>query len=499
MQPAQLWKLPSEILIAILKYLDFKELLKCNLICKTFRHIVAQSLELQYIIELAADGMVDGPPGRMTTADRLHLLLDRRRRWRTLDWTKKTLVSVPGPCQAYELVGGVFAKSMSVSNLVGSRHFIATWLPTRSEPAISIMRDDLGIATRDFAIDPSQDLIAFVDADDNSPNRGFLLKIQFRTISTNKAHPQARSTEVRAPIPFSLGSSFVQIVDDIVGMFFWVHGPGLIIWNWMTGEILVYCIGFDLPAGTWDFAFLSNRAFMLTATAGSGSVEIFSFSGHTRSRVPTHVAKLNLPRLKHGQEPHHFSSHSGPFVHGPIAGKPFETAREARVHLLSLHYGQRGPQIHLFVQNKFFLSLIPENIGSGENWACVERPWESWGPANTRFMEHNVQFQWLRYVHGQRVVLPPFLPNGQNPICQLCVIDFNVHKKRINDPVDANQPAENLGQYIVMCEATRVAAGDTFQADVVTYLPYSVTTRAGPYSYDGFMIDDERIIGVKVS
>ena len=72
---------------------------------------------------------------------------------------------VLGTCQAYELVGGVFAKSMGHGN-GGSRHLVTTWLPSSTTDARSDVREDLGIPTRDFAIDPSQDLIALVNVDD---------------------------------------------------------------------------------------------------------------------------------------------------------------------------------------------------------------------------------------------------------------------------------------------------------------------------------------------
>lgn len=67
------------------------------------------------------------------------------------------------------------------------------------------------------------------------------IKVHLRTISTNVRHPKAARAELTAEIQFLLGSSFIQIVDDVVGLFFWVHGPGLIIWNWITGEIIVVC------------------------------------------------------------------------------------------------------------------------------------------------------------------------------------------------------------------------------------------------------------------
>ena len=50
----------------------------------------------------------------------------------------------------------------------GSRHFVAAFLPTRDRETVpKVERQDLGVPARDFAIDPSQDLIALVDIDDS--------------------------------------------------------------------------------------------------------------------------------------------------------------------------------------------------------------------------------------------------------------------------------------------------------------------------------------------
>ncbi|TFY60917.1 hypothetical protein EVJ58_g4844 [Rhodofomes roseus] len=407
--------LPVEIVIPILSYLDYKGLLTCRAVCRAFHDVVKHSLELQYKIELAADGLVDGVGVNLTTAERLALLLDRRKRWRTLDWMSRTAVSVPGACQAYELVDGVLCKSMMSGAPLygpGSHHLNATWLPTRAHTPRSLVREDIGVATRDFAIDPSQDLIAFVDADngDNSQTR---IQIYLRTISTNARHPHAALPELVAPIPFELGSSFIQIVDDVVGMFFWVHGPGLIIWNWQTAEVVV------------------------------------------------------------------------------TPGRAFTTAREKRVHLMSLHYGERGPRFHMFVLNKFLMSFLPPE-GEARPWAAHN--WKSWGPENTRFLEHNVNFQWLRYVHGTRVVLPPFFTTWPVLESTVCVLDFNVHPKRIEHTV---LPEGSSNRYQLVTDPSRVPAGTVFQEDVITSLPYSATTRSGKFQYSGFMIDDERIIGMK--
>lgn len=129
-------------------------------VCRALKNFIGSYSELQYIVELGADGMVDGSSRRLSYAERLKMLLDRRKAWLSLTWKRHSIVPMPGACQAYELVGGVFAKT------TGGRHFIASWLPSGTEDGHQLPRDDLGLLTRDFAIDPTQDLVAFVE-DDN--------------------------------------------------------------------------------------------------------------------------------------------------------------------------------------------------------------------------------------------------------------------------------------------------------------------------------------------
>lgn len=122
------------------------------------------SIQLQYIVELGADGLVDGPSSQLSVQERLALLLDRRRRWRSLDWAAKVSVPITGECLAYELVAGVFAKAMSMkrTSWLGSEHLALVHLPTRQTASEVVIREDIGLLCKDFAIDPTQDLIAFV-------------------------------------------------------------------------------------------------------------------------------------------------------------------------------------------------------------------------------------------------------------------------------------------------------------------------------------------------
>lgn len=72
------------------------------------------------------------------------------------------------------------------------------------------------------------------------------IMVHVLTLSTQSAHPQASQSPLVSPAPSSdgiqqlpVGSCFVQIVGDVVGMFFWHNGSSIRIWNWHTGVLLV--------------------------------------------------------------------------------------------------------------------------------------------------------------------------------------------------------------------------------------------------------------------
>ena len=87
----------------------------------------------------------------------------------------------------------------------------------------------------------------------------------------------------------------------------------------------------------------------------------------------------------------------------------------------------------------------------------------------------------------------------------MLMIDFNVHPKRLDDPVDTT--GKELGreveaQYQIADKEHMIEPEAVFQYPVVSRLPYAVTTRRGVrdvLDYTGFMIDQDRMIGMRVS
>jgi hypothetical protein len=160
LRPSYLLCLPPELLAHILGYLPVPALLRVSVTSRALHALVAHSLWLQYTIELFADGLA-APPSTQPARARLRALLRRRARWRALAHTAVVRVPLGGPCSAYELVGGVFAKAARGHYPA----FAAVHLPTAARLGWTDEHASVGpdVDARDFAIDPSQDFLALVE------------------------------------------------------------------------------------------------------------------------------------------------------------------------------------------------------------------------------------------------------------------------------------------------------------------------------------------------
>lgn len=132
-------------------------------------------------------------------------------------------------------------------------------LPSIKHPeARFIVREDVGVSSKDFVIDPTQDLIGYVSESVSSLHSGTCLisdlplprsgvfpqsqiQIHIMTISTHKPHPEAAVPIIShsCGLPFVMTNSFIAIAEDVLAIFFWIENPGLIIWNWKSGKVLV--------------------------------------------------------------------------------------------------------------------------------------------------------------------------------------------------------------------------------------------------------------------
>jgi hypothetical protein len=212
-------------------------------VCNLWHNAVKGSPELQYTIELWADGMVRGPSGALTRAETLQVLYKKRRAWEDLEWTSKTVVEFEPLvfCRAYELVAGLFVQQEQGPDFLAISLARIVDEPQTARYTYSIDRNLQSF--EDFAIDPTQDLIVRF----YTPP-GKLAYLECRTLSSQEPHPLAK-TDVLA---FSLdrdpiGIFSIQIADDIIGIFFLEAPFNFKLFNWRVGITIAVCPKYPSP------------------------------------------------------------------------------------------------------------------------------------------------------------------------------------------------------------------------------------------------------------
>ena len=114
-------------------------------------------------------------------------------------------------------------------------------------------------------------------------------------------------------------------------------------------------------------------------------------------------------------------------------------------------------------------------------------------------------------MHGSRIVFPPLAVSSPPEAHILMMLDFNVHLGRGGEEDADYKPDAGAYQLEDAPQRARiVAAADAvpdedlpvFTGPVTTRLPYRCSTRTDVQDldrYSGFMIDEDRLIGLRVS
>jgi hypothetical protein len=117
--------------------------------------------QLLYIVQLHFEGLKDAGTSTVTSHSELIEHLQRHRKaWLSPNTTEKRdyiAIDMKYQSRAYELGGGAFADS-------DREHFEIVSLPTSGNKESCMPRGvELGMRIRDFAMDPTQDVIAFLE------------------------------------------------------------------------------------------------------------------------------------------------------------------------------------------------------------------------------------------------------------------------------------------------------------------------------------------------
>ena len=230
---------------------------------------------------------------------------------------------------------------------------------------------------------------------------------------------------------------------------------------------------------------------------------------------------LNLPPIARGAslldfycraEPNPTSS--GHVAIPPPSGRPFHDKAEDAIMIFDISYGHwcGEDRLTFIVHRRALLTLIPP-----VHRACipfssaleppptlVRVPWSAWGPAATRWFEgDDSSMGRIMKTAGQRAVtLEDSMP------APIIVRDFNPYAVRAVRAIAAasgqsqqgnwSEQLPNGNRMTLKVEDSVIPVGLIFEEDVRSSLPYIEIVTQDEYHYDRAMIDDQRILCLKV-
>jgi hypothetical protein len=126
-------------------------------------------------------------------------------------------------------------------------------------------------------------------------------------------------------------------------------------------------------------------------------------------------------------------------------------------------------------------------LGECYNWCSI--PWSEWGPPISRWFDGTRSLtRWITVSAGQRWAVLKRVDSGKY---RISIIDFNPHNVHRVPP---NLP----GTFVVERSGAFSDHHGAFAADVQMGLGCTVYTAPEVYNFDGLLMEEERLLGLKV-
>ncbi|KAJ3499953.1 hypothetical protein NLJ89_g10001 [Agrocybe chaxingu] len=429
-------KLPFELYIRIFEHLEFWEILRCMRVCSLFKKLITKTASLQYIIELAVDALRNEPSCTLPSTLRLEKLKKHREAHRQLRYNREIRIPVER-AGLWELCGGVLAQNTEENKLIFRQ------LPSdlRSIEEMTWTVDEkLGFTMRDFAMDPSQDLLVLVE---NADWQVVLeTRLHLRSLSTGKKHPL-----VPKPGFFSLVGTIrdeqlsyaIQVFGTAVGLFIEAdESSELAIWDWKSGRRF-----FDLASDQlYAFTMLSEDWVLLCITDDLHDplLATVNFRQESPERQDTDQIKL-IHKFHYPEQPMNLPFRDAVIRAdpGPLS-KPGNTSGDTPfsqdpcefiIVVQMMFYDDNimvfedpeedGKEFLHFIPAHYLLSLSKENSPS----PASNFRWKRWAPIETRLLDFwgSPSATWVCYVYGTRYAF--LTVDAEKPGLTVNVCDFN--------------------------------------------------------------------------
>ncbi|KAF5352924.1 hypothetical protein D9758_007883 [Tetrapyrgos nigripes] len=547
-------ELPTEVILRILTYVFIPDIFSVQLISRFFQTLVSDSINLRYQILLQASGMLDNPRTDLPVRSRYEMLKEREKAWFLVQprFTKTIPVDHPtveinGPWRSIYLISDDTRRVIdSIALPSNASDPVSSWKRLRIEDLDS----HEGHTRRkilDFGVAEDLDLLAIITSD--TPDDIRTIRVNWIQHSTSRIHPRAGpAMSLTFDDPFVCAG--VDIVGSLVAVTLQSHQRGrpgnrVMVLDWTKGATVAE---FRSSLCRYINARFIAQDVLLVPNSGDSSIELWiiptSDSDLSQPSLKTTPdLALNLPSIRADVMVEEFACRGAPSpsMESSPSQRAFSSDPEHSILIFHLfvrvQFVQRPVPVVFFARRKMFMELLRtydglppserEQARAGEHTNVLPLhviPWIFWGPTNTRFFCQTTDADWIT-TSGQRYVF--FDHRGEG--FPLVIFDFNentvkrvrdaVHKARTQDP-----PGHSLHIPLLDVSAPFLSQGPggmerprigwswrfseklpwnnrllerIFAEPVHGSLPYVMSCSEVDYDFDGVMMDDERILGVR--
>ncbi|KIY49787.1 hypothetical protein FISHEDRAFT_40809 [Fistulina hepatica ATCC 64428] len=505
--------LPPEMILRILFFLPELDILILQRTSSSFCQLISGTATLQYRIAKELAGYEDNPCAserHVSVLERLHAL--RKLESSLINVSPSFSMSIPvtfRPCGLYELSAGRYMLGTTSRTRIKALTLPST--PT-DEPRWHDV--DVGFHIIDFGLSICEnDLLAAVvlcvsfnaNAVDPAPQIGISL-IQY---STGLPHPEAKDAYI--PVSSLRGGWFppylsIEIIGDSLVLILHytpANGPSpsdeFYVYNWRKGTRR---LGIEALHGTYSsFCFLTENMVFLP-NKDNETFEYWSLEPET----PVCIGALQLPTLRPEVrifllscrgEPN--PMRAGAWSHSPdlFAPRPETAILILNFHFVSMRGDHGSHALSLVVHRNSLMDLVPR-LSPDTTLA-----WTEWGPPICRwFAMDNINTRWITTTAGQRLICVPE-SNDEDSDAAVCICDFNPYNVRRFRHGSLFPGVHDMSRdiFTLVDEPETLEAQDridVFEEPVTSELPYLCSRSATLHKFDGVLLDDRRIIGLKV-
>ncbi|CAE6493386.1 unnamed protein product [Rhizoctonia solani] len=448
-------KLPHELIVRVLEFCDWYEMVQLSHTCKMCRQLVKGSKVFELHSELRSSGYQLSVKGSMRTdeGDIARLLREFRQfrdGWLYLKFGKSLILDSADPdMRLYELRQGYYAAALSTSY---TQPGIVKLTDLHSGTSTKVCP---GVQFSEFQIDPSQELIILVAIESHVTETS---SIHLRSCVTGHPHASASHPDWTVRLPFHMerrsSGIFVEVMDELLAIkyvSFEKNLSNILIWNWKTSLLLnrIECLGMSCT-----FGFFSPDSLLLFQSTNDSSVNLLVY---TNVRSQSDLAQDSQAEFDASDYPITKPSFEFAFPEFPegasayllMRAEPVPTLRStgpamfmpmpiSRIIQLSMSVIQSsGPerglrQYQIFLSKQRLLGSMASYSGltNFDSKSPVRVPWEKWGEYTTRWFATSVAMSpWICRTYGTRYIQThPHVGNDDDsdePLEYLSILEFH--------------------------------------------------------------------------